>query len=142
MRLISVVMGVPTYKGREVESKKLLQWGFANFETFKTLEAGKPISEQRVYYGDENNVQLGVLQDGFITIPKGKNTELKARYELDKKYLEAPLAKGQVVGKVVYQLDGKDVASLNLQVMQEVKEAGILGRVWDWLVLTIKSLFS
>jgi len=29
-----------------------------------------------------------------------------------------------------------------LQVMQEVKEAGILGRVWDWLVLTIKSLFS
>ena len=142
MRLISFVMGVPTYKGREVESKKLLQWGFANFETFKTLEAGKPISEQRVYYGDENNVQLGVLQDGFITIPKGKNTELKARYELDKKYLEAPLAKGQVVGKVVYQLDGKDVASLNLQVMQEVKEAGILGRVWDWLVLTIKSLFS
>ena len=90
MRLISVVMGVPTYKGREVESKKLLQWGF----------------------------------------------------EVDKKYLEAPLAKGQVVGKVVYQLDGKDVASLNLQVMQEVKEAGILGRVWDWLVLTIKSLFS
>ncbi len=37
-------MGVPTYKGREVESKKLLQWGFANFETFKTLEAGKVIS--------------------------------------------------------------------------------------------------
>ena len=35
MRLISVVMGVPTYKGREVESKKLLQWGFANFETLK-----------------------------------------------------------------------------------------------------------
>lgn len=145
MRLISVVMGVPTYKGREVESKKLLQWGFANFETFKTFEAGKTgksISEQRVYYGDESNIQLGVLQDAFITIPKGKSSELKARYELEKKYLEAPLAKGQVVGKVIYQLEGKDVASVNLQVMQEVKEGGIFGKIWDWLVLTIKSLFD
>lgn len=142
MRLISVVMGVPTYKGREVESKKLLQWGFANFETFKTLDAGKSISEQRVYYGDESNIQLGVLQDAFITIPKGKSGELKARYELEKKYLEAPLAKGQVVGKVIYQLDGKDIAGVNLQIMQEVKEGGLFGKIWDWLVLTIKSLFD
>ena len=142
MRLISVVMGVPTYKGREVESKKLLQWGFANFETFKTLEAGKPISEQTIYYGDSNTVQLGVLQDGFITVPKGKKEELKARYELESKYLQAPLAKGQVVGKVIYQLDGKDIANLDLQVMQDVPEAGIFGKAWDWLVLTVKGLFD
>ncbi|OOF37724.1 D-alanyl-D-alanine carboxypeptidase family protein [Rodentibacter heidelbergensis] len=141
MRLISVVMGVPTYKGREVESKKLLQWGFANFETLKTLEANKEVSEQPVYYGDESNVKLGVLQDSFITVPKGKQAELKARYELDNKYLQAPLAKGQVVGKVIYQLDGKDVAVVNLQAMQEVKEGGFFGNAWDWLVLTVKSLF-
>ncbi|OOF60575.1 serine hydrolase [Rodentibacter pneumotropicus] len=141
MRLISVVMGVPTYKGREVESKKLLQWGFTNFETLKTLEANKEISEQPVYYGDEGSVKLGVLQDSFITIPKGKQSELKARYELDDKYLQAPLAKGQVVGKVIYQLDGKDVAVVNLQAMQDVKEGGFFGNAWDWLVLTIKSLF-
>ncbi|BFU61177.1 MULTISPECIES: serine hydrolase [Rodentibacter] len=141
MRLISVVMGVPTYKGREVESKKLLQWGFANFETLKTLEANKEISEQSVYYGDQGKVKLGVLQDSFITVPKGKQAELKARYELDDKYLQAPLAKGQVVGKVIYQLDGKDVAAVNLQAMSEVKEGGIFGNAWDWLVLTIKSLF-
>lgn len=142
MRLISVVMGVPTYKGREVESKKLLQWGFANFETFKTLEAGKGVSEQSVYYGDAGKVQLGVLQDQFITLPKGRQADVKARYELDKKYLEAPLAKGQVVGQVIYQLDGKDMAKVNLQVMEEVKEGGFFGKIWDWLVLTVKSFFN
>ncbi|WP_040975363.1 serine hydrolase [Necropsobacter massiliensis] len=142
MRLISVVMGVPTYKGREVESKKLLQWGFVNFETFKTLEAGKSVSEQSVYYGDAGKVQLGVLQDQFITLPKGRQAEVKARYELEKKYLEAPLAKGQVVGQVIYQLDGKDVAKVNLQVMEEVKEGGFFGKIWDWLVLTVKSFFD
>ena len=142
MRLISVVMGVPTYKGREVESKKLLQWGFANFETLKTQKAGEEISKQSVYYGDKGDVKLGVLEDGFITVPKGKQADLKARYELDNKYLQAPLAKGQVVGKIVYQLDGKDVATLNLQALEDVQEGGFLGKGWDWLVLTVKGLFD
>ena len=142
MRLISVVMGVPTYKGREVESKKLLQWGFANFETLKTQKAGEEISKQSVYYGDKGDVKLGVLEDGFITVPKGKQTDLKARYELDNKYLQAPLAKGQVVGKIVYQLNGKDVATVNLQALEDVQEGGFLGKGWDWLVLTVKGLFD
>ena len=142
MRLISVVMGVPTYKGREVESKKLLQWGFANFETLKTQKAGEEISKQSVYYGDKSDVKLGVLEDRFITVPKGKQTDLKARYELDNKHLQAPLAKGQVVGKVVYQLDGKDVATVNLQALEDVQEGGFLGKGWDWLVLTVKGLFD
>ncbi|OOH89057.1 serine-type D-Ala-D-Ala carboxypeptidase [Pasteurellaceae bacterium 15-036681] len=141
-RLISVVMGVPTYKGREVESKKLLQWGFANFETLKPLVAGQTVLEQSVYYGDVGKAQLGVLQDSFITIPKGKSGELKARYELEKRTLEAPFAKGQVVGKVIYQLNGKDIASVDLQVMQEIQEAGIFGKAWDWMILTVKGLFN
>lgn len=141
-RLISVVMGVPTYKGREVESKKLLQWGFANFETVKSLTAGQAIQEQSVYYGDANKVQLGSIQDSFITVPKGKATELKASYELEKKELEAPLTKGQVVGKVIYQLNGKTVATSDLQVLQNVDEAGIFGKAWDWISLTVKGLFN
>lgn len=94
-RLISVVMGVPTYKGREVESKKLLQWGFANFETIKSIPAAQSVAEQSVYYGEVNKVQLGSVQDSFVTIPKGRSADLKARYELEKKNLEAPLAKGR-----------------------------------------------
>ena len=141
MRLISVVMGVPTYKGREVESKKLLQWGFANFETFKALSVDQPIAEESVYYGDSNKAQLGVLQDAFITLPKGRQADVKTRYELDKKFLEAPLVKGQAVGKVIYQLDGKDIAKVDLQVMNDVNEGGIFGKAWDWVVLTVKSLF-
>ena len=141
-RLISVVMGVPGYKKREIESKKLLQWGFANFETVKSLPAGQALSEQSVYYGEVNKVQLGAMQDGFVTVPKGKAGELKARYEFERKNLEAPLVKGQVVGKVIYQLDGKDIASNNLQVLQDVPEAGIFGKAWDWIALTVKSLFN
>ena len=141
-RLISVVMGVPTFKGREVESKKLLQWGFANFETVKSLAAGQPVKEETVYYGDANKVKLGSVNDSFVTVPKGKAGELKARYELTGGNLEAPLTKGQTVGKVIYQLDGKDIASNDLQVLDNVEEAGIFGKAWDWIALTIKGLFD
>lgn len=141
-RLISVVMGVNSIKGREVESKKLLQWGFANFETLKPLTAGQTVLEQTVYYGDLNKVQLGTMKDSYITIPKGKTAELKARYALTQKNLEAPLSKGQIVGKIIYQLNGQDIASVNLQVMYDVPEANIFGKAWDWIVLTIKSLFN
>ena len=141
-RFVTVVMGVPTIKGREVETKKLLQWGFNNFETLKPLNAGTVVSEQTVYYGKENKVKLGTIEDGYITIPKGKMNDLKARYELTKKYLEAPLQKGDVVGQVIYQLDGKDVAKINLQVLEPVEEASFFGKIIDWIILTVKSLFS
>ena len=141
-RFVTVVMGVPTIKGREVETKKLLQWGFNNFETLKPLNAGTVVSEQTVYYGKENKVKLGTIEDGYITIPKGKMNDLKARYELTKKYLEAPLQKGDVVGQVIYQLDGKDVAKINLQVLEPVEEASFFVKIIDWIILTVKSLFS
>ncbi|MGR3808809.1 penicillin-binding protein 6. Serine peptidase. MEROPS family S11 [Pasteurella testudinis DSM 23072] len=141
-RFVTVVMGVPTIKGREVETKKLLQWGFNNFETLKPLNAGTVVSEQTIYYGKENKAKLGVIEDGYITVPKGKQADLKARYELTQKYLEAPLQKGDVVGQVIYQLDGKDVAKINLQVLEPVEEAGFFGKIIDWIILTVKSLFS
>lgn len=141
-RLISVVMGVPTYKGREVESKKLLQWGFANFETSKPLSAGQSVSEQTVYYGAVNSVKLGTLKDSYITVLRGKASELKARLEITNKNLEAPLVRGQVAGKIIYQLNNKDIASVDLQVMEDVQEAGMFGKAWDWIVLTVKSLFD
>lgn len=141
-RFITVVMGVSTIKGREVETKKLLQWGFNHFETLKPLSAGGLVSEQSVYYGKENKVKLGTIDSSYITIPKGKRNELKARYELARQYLEAPLQQGDVVGQIVYQLDGKDVAKINLQVLEPVEEAGFFGKLIDWVILTIKSLFS
>ena len=40
------------------------------------------------------------------------------------------------------QLNGKDVATVNLQALEDVQEGGFLGKGWDWLVLTVKGLFD
>ena len=46
--------------------------------------------------GDKETVDLGILEDTPINIPRGQSKNLEANFKLDKK-LEAPLAKGEVV---------------------------------------------
>ncbi len=141
MRLIAVVLGTPSQRVREQESKQLLRWGFANFETVRALSPNKEIVEEPVYYGDVDKVVLGTLENTYLTLPKGRRADIKMRYALTQKPLTAPLVKGQIVGKIIYQLDDKDIANVNLQVLQDVKEGGIFSRLWDWIVLKFKSFF-
>ncbi len=141
MRLISVVMGTPTKQARAQDSKKLLRWGFANFETLRALTPGKTLLQTEVYYGAQNKVNLGSLKNTYLTLPKGRRQDIKMRTELGQQPLKAPLVKGQVVGKMIYQLDGKDIATVDLQVLNDVNQGGIFSRLWDWVILTVKSFF-
>lgn len=140
-RLISVVMGAESIKARESDSKALLQWGMNNFETLPVLKANTSVLQPRVYYGKENQVDVGVIGTQFVTLPKGSLSKLKATYQMSAQYLEAPLKQGQVVGKITYELDGKPIASHDLQVINEVEKAGILGRMIDWIIVTVKNIF-
>jgi D-alanyl-D-alanine carboxypeptidase (penicillin-binding protein 5/6) len=79
---------------------------------------------------------LGINQDTPITIPRGQVKNLKANFELDKN-LEAPLAKGEVVGKLYLQLEGEDVAEYPLVTLQEVKEGGLFDQFVDYIKLQL-----
>lgn len=135
MRLISVVMGGRTFKGRETESKKLLTWGFRFFETVAPLKAGKEFASEPVWFGDSDKVSLSVEKDAYLTIPRGRMKDLKASYVLNNTELHAPLSKNQVVGTINFQLDGKTIEQRPLVVMNEVKEGGIFGRLFDYIRL-------
>lgn len=134
MRLVSVVMGTESNRARKVESKKLLNYGFRFYETFTPYKAGEKFATNRVWMGDIKEVNLGILTDTPITIPRGQRKNLKANFELDRQ-LEAPLAKGAVVGKVFLQLDGEDIAQYPLVTLEEVNEGGIFSRLMDYVKL-------
>lgn len=138
MRLISAVMGGHSPKGRDVESKKLLTWGFRFFETVKPLQVGKEFAAEPIWYGETDKVQLGVDKDVYLTIPRGRLKDLKASYVLDNVELHAPVTKNQVVGTINFQLDGQVIEQRPLVVMNEVKEGGFFSRIIDY----IKLLFS
>jgi len=140
MRLISVVMGTNSKNTRKVESKKLLSYGFRFFETVQPLQAGKLLHQQKIWMGDKEIVDLGISQNIFLTIPRGKAKSLKARYVVEKN-IEAPINKGQLVGKVFFSLGEEDIAEYPLVALEEIKEAGVFGRMSDSVSRWFESLF-
>jgi D-alanyl-D-alanine carboxypeptidase (penicillin-binding protein 5/6) len=139
MRLVTVVMGTDSERARKVESKKLLNYGFRFFETITPYKAGEKFVTNRVWMGDIENVDLGILMDTPITIPRGQRKNLKANFELDRQ-LEAPLGKGEVVGKLFLQLDGEDIAQYPLVTLQEVNEGSMFSRLVDYVKLQFANM--
>ncbi|WP_298444741.1 serine hydrolase [uncultured Ferrimonas sp.] len=141
MRLISVVMGAKSAKGREAESKKLLNYGFRFFETVTPYKAGDTFVSQQIWYGDKPEVKLGVLEDTPVTIYRGQAANMKAEFELSQE-LQAPLSRGQEVGKLYFRIDGKDVASYPLTVLEDVEEGSLFSKLLDYFKLLFKSLLD
>jgi D-alanyl-D-alanine carboxypeptidase (penicillin-binding protein 5/6) len=137
MRLVTVVMGTESERARKVESKKLLNYGFRFFETTTPYKAGEQFASNRIWFGDKEQVSLGIIEDTHITIPRGQRKNLKANFELTKE-LEAPLAKGTVVGTLFLQLDGEDIAQYPLVTLEEVNEGSFFSKMLDY----IKQLFA
>ncbi|MBU3002920.1 serine hydrolase [Paraglaciecola arctica] len=136
MRLISVVMGTDSERARKVENKKLLKYGFRFYETITPYKAGDSFVSHRIFMGDKETVDLGILQDTPINIPRGQSKNLKANFKLDKN-LQAPISKGEVVGKLYLQIEGEDVAEYPLVALQEVKEGGFIDRMVDFVKLQL-----
>ena len=134
MRLVSVVMGTSSAKARKVESKKLLNYGFRFFETITPYKAGEKFVSNRIWMGDKENVDLGIISDTPITIPRGQRKNLNANFELNQK-LTAPLAKGTVVGTLFLQLDNEEIAQYPLVTLEEVNEGSMFSRLVDYAKL-------
>ena len=141
MRLIAVVMGAKSESARARESKKILKYGFRYFESVTPYKAGDSFVSHRVYYGNKSTVQLGVNQDTPFSVYQGQAKALKANFELTKE-LKAPLEKGQVVGKIYFQVDGKDIANFPLVTLEEVKEGTIFHKLTDYLRQVIERVMA
>lgn len=142
MRLIAVVMGAGTDRVRFSESESLLTWGFRFFETVTPIKASTPFTTQRVWYGKDKIIPLGVATDASITLPKGQIKNIKVNFHLSQPNLEAPLTKNQTVGEIQFSLDGKVIEQRPLVVLQDVKEGGFFSRIWDFVVMKVSGLFG
>ena len=140
MRLISVIFGTPSMNERAGQTRTLLAWGFANFETANVQPANQVLAKAKVWFGKEDNVQIGLAENFNVTMPKGQADKIKTQLVVQPK-LNAPLAKGQVVGKLVASLDGKVIAEKPLVALKPVEEASFFARLIDHIKMFFSNLF-
>lgn len=136
-RMISVVIGTNSDQTRTMESQKLLNWGFQNFDTVRLYRKGQPIATPDVWKGDQDTVKIGFNRDVLVTVPKGVAGKLKPVLER-KDPLMAPIAENGRVGTLKMVADGKPLLELPVVALEEVSEASVFGRMWDSIRLWMK----
>ena len=140
MRLISVIFGAPSMQERATQTREILAWGYANFETKNVQAANQVLAKSKVWFGKESDVQIGLAETFNVTMPKGQANAIKTQLVVQPK-LTAPLKKGQVVGKYVASLDGKVIAEKPLVALKDVEEAGFFAKMLDHIKQFFSNLF-
>ena len=136
-RLLSIVLGAASENTRANESQKLLNWGYTAFEAVKLFDARQAIASPAVWKGRDATVQLGRAQMVVVAVPAGSASKIKTSIARPDP-LVAPFAKGQVVATLKVSLGDAPLAEFPLQALEEVPQAGILGRAWDAIRLWIR----
>ena len=137
MRLISVIMNASSTQARADQTRVLFNWGYANFEEATPAQAGATLATAKVLYGVVPTVAAGVGQAWTLVAPKGKAAAIQTAVTLNPG-LEAPIAKGAVIGKIVATADGKQVGEAPIVALAAVERAGFFQRIGQ----RISGLFS
>jgi D-alanyl-D-alanine carboxypeptidase (penicillin-binding protein 5/6) len=136
-RLLSVVLGAASENARANESQKLINWGYTAFEAVKLFDANQPVVTPAVWKGAAPTVKLGRTQPLIVTVPSGTGSKLTTQIARPDP-LVAPFTKGQTVGTLKVLAGEQVVAERPLVALEDVPQAGLLGRAWDAIRLWIK----
>ena len=121
LSLIAVIMKAPTSAKRFEEAKKVLDYGFKNYE-FKQFGAkGDIVGNLTVEKGVEKNINA-ILQDNCgVLIKKGTENNVIQNMQLDS-HISAPIENGQKIGSVTFSIDGKEIQTISIISDREVKK--------------------
>lgn len=136
LELIAVVMKAPTSKIRQQEASQLLDYGFANYSNIALAKEGEVIKNIRVIKGVKENVDAVIKNNVDILCKKGEEKSITKNINL-KEEINAPLKKGDVIGKVEYIKDKKVVKEANIICSETIEKITVL----DMYKKMLKRLF-
>jgi len=126
LQLIAVVMGSETSKTRFEESMKLLDYGFANYDSITIGKQGDALGKVTVYKGDVEEVEVVLERDSHILLPKGQDKNIEKEIILPQ-YIESPIEQGEEIGYLSIKIDGKEMDKVRLVSKIEIGKANLKG---------------
>jgi D-alanyl-D-alanine carboxypeptidase (penicillin-binding protein 5/6) len=99
IRLIVVINGLEDPDDRAGEAKKMLEWGFRNFEVRTLIAADQTVGYAKVFGGDSRSVKLTSPEPIKVMVPKNGGEKLIARIVYNGP-VRAPIQSGQPIGVV------------------------------------------
>ena len=117
-----------TLQQRYRDIKKLLDYAKATLSPYKAFESGQSFEGAKLKGGATNRVNALASADGLINLPEGASASLvttQVSFDAD---LQAPIKKGQVIGKAAVYLADEKIREIDLTAAEDVKEGWFLSR--------------
>lgn len=125
VRLIAVAMNEPTSSTRNAEISSMLDYGFAKIKTVEVANTKTII--KKIEIDKSKNKYVEIVPTDNITIVKQKTEQVgEITYDFKLNKIKAPIKKGEVIGKLIINEDGKKISEAELTVKENVEKANFL----------------
>ena len=140
VRLIVVVTGLKNPKDRADDAKKLLDYGFKNFDSRVLFAEGQTVAEAKVYGGAQGRVPVAAKGAVKLMVPRGVSDKIVAKMVYTGP-VQAPVQEGQAIGNLqVWRGDAK-VLEVPVQASESVAAGSISRRALDAASELVINLF-
>ncbi len=140
IRLIAVVNGLGSPKERAEDGRKLLEWGFKNFEHRILFAEGQIIGTAKIYGGAEGSVPLLAPGQVQVMMPKSGGDRLIARIVYNGP-VPAPVQKDQSIGVLRVWRNDKVILNVPLKAAETVAQGSLSQRAVDAAAELVIGLF-
>ena len=126
-RVVLVLNGMDSMHERAEEAERLMDWAFFNFEDVTLFSGGDVIENVPVWLGTSHAVPLVAGRDVTVTMPRNWRQKAAVKLSYDAP-LTAPVAKGDMLGKLTVSGDGVPHLDVPLMAGADVPRLGLPGR--------------
>lgn len=137
MQLIAVVLGAEDSSNRFSDASKLLDYGFASYDSILIDRKDKVIGQLPIDKGDIDYIDLSLSRDSYLLIPKNQDYEMGKDLIVPDSLL-APIEKGDVLGQLKVYINNREVDSIDLIARVDVNDSNYL----NLLKKTIRAFIS
>ena len=103
----------------------MLDWGFANYSSVLLKPDMSNVTGVKVINGFEEKLNPVCVEEKRFLIKKGEQGDIQQSIELPVD-LAAPVEKGQIIGYIVFNLNGEEVERYKLISEKRIDEIGII----------------
>ncbi len=123
MRVIAVVFGAPTSKERNAQVTKMLDYAFNQYKAHPLFERNHVMGSVKIQKGAEKTVEVITSEPISLLTKKGETIDdVKQQIDVNKD-LKAPIKKGDKIGMLTIEKNGKTLVKSPLVAKENVEEA-------------------
>ena len=127
-RLVMVLNGMKSSRERKREAKKLIEWGFREYENYKIFEKEETVTDIDVWLGKDSRVSAFIKDEIKLTVRRTDSEKVKTTLHYEEP-IAAPIKQGQIVGILKIKVPNQTLREYPLFAKQSIEKLGVWGRI-------------